>query len=305
MKRVAQTILLIPIFILCILSQAFSSQKMKIAVMEMRADGVSKRTAKAVSNMIRTEMIRMKKFTVIERSQMNMILREQGFQMTGCTDQKCAVKMGRLLSARKMLLGEVSSTKDKIIITVRIVDVEKGVAEFAASEDARKERYLRSAVRRLSKQLVQIIEKDMLDKQKTMTGYYLRGLVPGWGQFYANSYIKGSIFLGTFFAAGGFMTYAVIDFNKKNDAYNKPGQPDYDKLYDDKKKAAIVAYTGIGILVGVYLINVLDIIFFNSIEIDDGSVSYKPGFNNIIFTYVPDSEDKGNHRFIFGLKYTF
>jgi hypothetical protein len=40
------------------------------------------------------------------------------------------VEIGKLLSANKVLVGEVNQLDKTTIITVRIVDVSKGVAEF-------------------------------------------------------------------------------------------------------------------------------------------------------------------------------
>ena len=52
-------------------------------------------------------------FTVGERGEMDSILKEQGFQASGCTDIECAVKIGKLLSANKMLVGEIGKLGTK------------------------------------------------------------------------------------------------------------------------------------------------------------------------------------------------
>ena len=87
------------IMIFLLSTPLLSKNKMRIAVMDLKGIGVSQRTAKTASNMIRNKLINTRKFTVIERSQMSAILEEQGLQQTGCTDEACAVEMGRLLSA--------------------------------------------------------------------------------------------------------------------------------------------------------------------------------------------------------------
>ncbi len=105
-----------------------------IAVIDFKADGVSYQEARKVSEWLRTELINTGQFQVIERSAMDAILKEQAFNMTGCTDTSCAVQVGKLLSARKMLVGSVEVWKNKVFINGRIIDVEKGVAEFAHKE---------------------------------------------------------------------------------------------------------------------------------------------------------------------------
>jgi TolB-like protein len=54
--------------------------------------------------------------------------------MTGCTETSCAVQVGQLLSARKILVGTVMKMGNKIVISGRIVDVEKGIGERAANQ---------------------------------------------------------------------------------------------------------------------------------------------------------------------------
>jgi TolB-like protein len=111
-----------------------SANMLLIAVMDFDGKGVSRADASRVSEWLRTELINTNQFRVIERSAMNAILKEQAFAQTGCTDTSCAVQVGKLLSARKMLVGNVESWSGKVFINGRIIDVEKGVAEFAHKE---------------------------------------------------------------------------------------------------------------------------------------------------------------------------
>ena len=101
----------------------FPKEKMRVAIVELRAEGVPKKTAKIATNMLRTDMINLDKFVVIERSQMDSIMREQGFQRSGCTDQECAVQLGRILSAKKIMIGEVSSIGEAIITAINKLNI--------------------------------------------------------------------------------------------------------------------------------------------------------------------------------------
>ncbi|MEK6794899.1 MAG: hypothetical protein AABZ39_08990 [Spirochaetota bacterium] len=47
-------------------------------------------------------------------------------QQTGCTDASCAVKIGQLLNMQFMILGNVAKLGSRYILTIDIVDVEKG-----------------------------------------------------------------------------------------------------------------------------------------------------------------------------------
>jgi len=110
---------------------------MRLAVLDLEAKGVSKVIASSVSDLLRTEMVDTGQFIIVERSQMDNILKEHELQQTGCTDNSCAVQLGKILSAKKILIGEVNQIDSEVIITTRVVDVEKGIADFASSEKAR------------------------------------------------------------------------------------------------------------------------------------------------------------------------
>ncbi len=141
------------VIILGVYSSIFAQEKMRIAILDLKPEDISIKTSKVVSNMLRTELINIGSFTVIERSQMDKLLKEQGFQQTGCTDQECAVQLGRLMSAKKILIGEIGTLGNEIIISVRIVDVEKGIAEYAAMEKSHSVNQLDQAVIALTEKL--------------------------------------------------------------------------------------------------------------------------------------------------------
>jgi len=253
------------IFLFIILSSLSLSaeEKISVAVMDLKSDGVPVKTTIAISNLLRNELINQKRFIVIERSQIDMILKEQGLQQTGCTDQSCAVEMGRLLSARKIIVGEVVGVKEKFIITIRIIDVQSGVSAFSAKEEVNGEFNLGKGVENIVNYLSERIEVS----SKTMTGYYLRGVIPGWGQNYAGKETKGFIMFGTFIATGAFSLYSYWDYNKKSNDYDslKAGlsQKEYNDKYNAKCDAADLFTIGVSLFAATYVINWIDILVFS------------------------------------------
>lgn len=284
---------------------AFSAEKIRIAVMDLKAIGVPEKNAKVVSNMIRSELIDKNRFTIIERGQMDTILKEQGFQKTGCTDEACAVQLGRLLSARKMLIGEVSALDKGMVITIRIVDVEQGVSEYSSKEEVESEKYLSKGVTSIVNNLIDKIEYGKQLAAKSMQGYYIRGLVPGWGQFYADETIKGYVYLGAFVLTGAFTCYAITDYNKKEkDYHDLPrglSQSEYDSKYDDKTTAADLAYVGIGLFALSYIMNWVDILFITEPEFNkkESAAYYKSTFFtfNVNPSYMNSKERSINIRY--------
>lgn len=160
--------LLIGIALLMPLSQAYA-EKMQIAIMDFDAKDIPRKEAEKISELIRSEMVSVGEFTVIERNQMDKILKEQGFQQTGCTDISCAVNIGKMLSARKILVGSLMKIAGQIVISGRIVDVEKGVADFGEKEQVRDQDDLYGAVERFVRKFAMKISiKSDVDKYKSV-----------------------------------------------------------------------------------------------------------------------------------------
>jgi len=144
--------------VLC--SSELLAEKMRLAIMDFKADGVTKEEARRITELIRTEIINTGKFTVIERDQIDKILQEQGFQMTGCTDEGCAVQIGKLASANKIMIGTVMLVSGTTVINGRIVDVEKGVAEFGERQVARSSGEIYESAVVFSQKLTKRIYRD-------------------------------------------------------------------------------------------------------------------------------------------------
>lgn len=111
-----------------------SANDIRIVIMDFKAQNVEKSLAANVTELIRGEMINSGRFDIIERSQVDKILKEQGFQNTGCTEQSCAVQIGKLLSANKILIGTVMKIGQKNVFSGRLVDVQRGVGEFSEKQ---------------------------------------------------------------------------------------------------------------------------------------------------------------------------
>lgn len=103
-----------------------------VAVMPLTPNGVDTASALVLTDALSDELIRGGKVRVMERSQVDKILAEQGFQQSGaCDGSECAVQMGRLLGIDRMVVGSVGRIGAAYVLTVRGVDV--GTGEVLAS----------------------------------------------------------------------------------------------------------------------------------------------------------------------------
>lgn len=63
---------------------------------------------------------------LVERSQLDLVMREQGFGQSAFADESSAPRLGRLLGARRMLVGSYQKLGSRLLVNARLVDVETG-----------------------------------------------------------------------------------------------------------------------------------------------------------------------------------
>jgi len=102
-----------------------------LAVADLQATGVSAGDASVITSLLRGELVKNGKFKVVEKSNMDKILAEQTFQQTGCTSSECAVKLGKILNVKLMIVGEFGKLMGDSFVNVRVIEVESGEVVFA------------------------------------------------------------------------------------------------------------------------------------------------------------------------------
>jgi len=126
--------------LLSFIQTAFSApkQQISIAVQDLSAKGVAQADADILSDRIRTELVNTGLFRVMERGQMESILKEQGFQKSGiCEEQSCMVEVGQLLGVQRILSGTIGKIGQTYTITVRLIDVQSGEILIATTVDCK------------------------------------------------------------------------------------------------------------------------------------------------------------------------
>ena len=85
----------------------------------------------AVSELLTSKLAKLPEFIVVERSQLDQVLKEQKLQATGAIDPESAVKVGKLLGAQLLVLGSVEKLGGSYQVNARIVDA--ATSEVAAT----------------------------------------------------------------------------------------------------------------------------------------------------------------------------
>ena len=104
-----------------------------IAVMQLTGHDVPEAQLGGLTERMRAELFQTGQYVVVERSRVEEILTEQGFQASGCTNTACAVEIGQLIGVRMIVLGSVSHVGKVYSVSLRAVDVADGRIRKVAS----------------------------------------------------------------------------------------------------------------------------------------------------------------------------
>jgi TolB-like protein len=113
---------------------------------ESKDDGLGK----LVSNIVTTAIGQIRTFIVLERLQVERAVEELNFGQSGYVEAGSAKRLGKLLAADYLLVGNVGSKGSAVEIDARVVDTETGEVIASAGESVGKISTLRSAVNRLA-----------------------------------------------------------------------------------------------------------------------------------------------------------
>jgi TolB-like protein len=132
------------ILVICTLAVSAEQQdkKLKIAILTLKnTNGVSEGETELISDRLRNEFFSTGMVDVMEREQMQEVLKEQGFQQSGltCAEQGCMVEIGRMLGVQRLITGSIGKLGSMFMVNVRSVNVETGKMEKVVSEDVKGE----------------------------------------------------------------------------------------------------------------------------------------------------------------------
>ncbi|MFH0977044.1 MAG: CsgG/HfaB family protein [Spirochaetota bacterium] len=115
---------------------AIAEQKPKrVAILELEAKNAPKPYAEIIRDLLEVKLQKSRLFDVLERNQIKMILNEQKFQLSDCSDSICAVQIGKILYADFVIVGSLSKIA-KYTLSLKIVDVKNGSIILADTESA-------------------------------------------------------------------------------------------------------------------------------------------------------------------------
>ncbi|MBN2010170.1 PEGA domain-containing protein [candidate division KSB1 bacterium] len=113
-----------------------ADEKKNVAVLDLETRGATTAAeAKALTDRLRSILVRTNAFNVVDRGKMEAILQEVGFQQSGCTSTECAVEVGRILNVKQMVSGSIGKIGSMYTIDIAAIDVESSAILKSFSRD--------------------------------------------------------------------------------------------------------------------------------------------------------------------------
>src|SRR3989339_712748 len=147
-----------------------SQKREPIAVLEVSGNGIEKSETKGLSDRLRAELFNTGCYDVMEREQMNDILKEQGFQQSGmCDEASCLVQVGQLVGVKYMVGSSVTRIGNLYSVSARIIDVSSG-------------KIVRTATADVTGDLEKVLKETMQDIARSISGLkvYSRANIPAY-----------------------------------------------------------------------------------------------------------------------------
>ena len=134
-----------------------------LAVMDLRCGKeITKEQCAALTEVLIDELVKIKKYKVIDRTNRDKILSEAGYQQTGCVDNSCTIEMGRQLGVGRMVVGSVMKLGETYLINLQLLNV-----ETAAVDESTKEKCDKCPLENLIDTITQAAHKIMIEENET------------------------------------------------------------------------------------------------------------------------------------------
>ncbi|MFH1850962.1 MAG: CsgG/HfaB family protein [Candidatus Neomarinimicrobiota bacterium] len=101
-----------------------ADKPLPIAVLNLEGRGVSAQEADILTERLRSLLVQEGRYQLVERSRMEAILQEQGFQQSACATSECLIQAGQILGVQRMVSGTVGRIGGSYTVDVRLFDVE-------------------------------------------------------------------------------------------------------------------------------------------------------------------------------------
>lgn len=114
-----------------------TAQKPVLAILNLTSQTVSQADTNSILGFVQEEFFNTQIYRLVERAQIEKLLKDARFQPSGICDAKCAADIGKQLMAQKVVNGTLSKLGDAYSIQLTMIDVTTSSIEsmFSISEE--------------------------------------------------------------------------------------------------------------------------------------------------------------------------
>lgn len=123
---------MLPFFRILFLGGALTlSAATHVAILPFTSDAsIDTAQKQSITQKFQSELLAKNVYNILERSQLDLILQEQGLQSSGaCDASNCQVQLGKLLSVDKLITGSLVRFDDTYVLNTNLLDVQTGSIE--------------------------------------------------------------------------------------------------------------------------------------------------------------------------------
>ena len=131
------------LFLILFSANAVNAQTIRVAILDFEnISGIAKYDGlgKAMSSMLISDIeanVSPKRLQLVERAQIQKVIKEQNFQASGSVNKSTAVQAGKILGVAYLLVGDIYVLNDQLIINARLTNTETGDIVFAKKQEGK------------------------------------------------------------------------------------------------------------------------------------------------------------------------
>tara|TARA_X000000950_G_scaffold129041_1_gene161169 strand:+ start:902 stop:2053 length:1152 start_codon:yes stop_codon:yes gene_type:complete len=122
------------VILLAIISHSLSAQLQTAAVVSVYTQG-AKISPDMAESVLRVVTTKTEQFNVIDKLDLQEIIKENEIDVSNCFGKKCLLTVGKAAKVNKVITGSIESLGKKIVVTVKILNVQSGEYDKVTVEE--------------------------------------------------------------------------------------------------------------------------------------------------------------------------
>ncbi len=120
-----KTVTKLLVALLVLLAFPLASQDVPIiTVLDFKTNNVSSSDMRSIISLLSSALFKTGRFRVIDVTQRDTLLKELEFSMSGCTDESCQLTIGKMLSAERIVVGDIAKVGTRYMLSSKMLQTE-------------------------------------------------------------------------------------------------------------------------------------------------------------------------------------